>query len=307
MSSKTVICKKKTEILKCGLVSVLKCVVFLQRDLLGFLSQLTDMPDGPSTDGIKQEAAVEDCPAAESTASLVGPTTAELESCRELIQFDHVYYKPPAQVASPGGVQVHQLPAAQTHYNNGQQSLLKTAPGNACKVDFDVDTTMTCQPTGSGVTDMDFELNINDIMELSNSLDQLGDLEALLKDNTKDYCPCPSEPVPQVVQVSQEDDVIVIPDEEPTPKQAQTCCSETKMETNVISILDTSDLCVPDESYELLNHLELHASSGSTSTESGYSSELSDVASPKSDISSIQDDSDNIWEDSFTELFPSLM
>ena len=281
---------------------------FLQRDLLGFLAQLADMPAGPSTEGIKQEAVVEDGPATESTASLVGPTTAELESCRELIQFDHVYYKPPTPVASPGGVQVHQLPAAQTHGSNGQQSLLKTAPVNACKVDFDVDSTMTCQPTaGSGVTDMDFELNINDIMELSNSLDQLGDLEALLKDNAKDYCPNTPESVPQTVQVSQEDDVIVIPDEEPTPKQEQTCCSETKMETNVISILDASELCVPDESYELLNHLELHASTGSTSTESGYSSELSDVASPKSDISSMQDDSDNIWEDSFTELFPSLM
>jgi hypothetical protein len=169
-------------------------------------------------------------------------------------------------------------------------------------MDFEIDTKATC--LSSDDTDMDFEFNINDIMELSNSLEQLGDFEALLTGDTKESCPSVKESVSQGVDVKQEEQVIIIPDEEPTSQQ--TCCSDTKLDTNVIPVLDTSELCVPDESYELLSHLELHTA-GSTSTESGYSSELSDVASPKSDISLMQDDSDNIWEDSFTELFPSLM
>lgn len=278
----------------------------LQRDLFGFLAHLTDVPTGPVTAGIKQEVADKDCHATESTASLVGPTTAELESCKELIQFDHVYYKPPTTVATTSGVHAHQLPVVQVPGHHGQQSLLKPTPasGNSCKMECDIDTKVTSIP--GCVSDMDFELNINDIMELSNSLEQLGDLEALLKDDTKDRCPPQPEPMPQAVDMKQEEEVIVIPDEEPTPKQLETCHRDTKMETNVISILDTSDLCVPDASYELLSHLELHTA-GRTSTESGCSSELSDALSPKSDISSMQDDSDNMWEDSFTELFPSLM
>ena len=211
-------------------------------------------------------------------------------------------------------IHTHQPHVAQAPCRKGQaqQSLLKPiAASESNNTSSDVDRTISDVDrtisdvdqmlTSSGVGSMmDFELNINDFMELSDSLDQLGELEALLGD---DLCnPCQSEPVLDAVDVKQEYELIVIPDDdtgETTPKQSKTDC---KNEIHTITVLETSEICVPDESYELLSHLERQSTS-----ESGYSSELSDVASPKSEISSTQSDSDYIWEDSFTELFPSLM
>ena len=216
-------------------------------------------------------------------------------------------------------VHTHQPHVAQVPCRKGQaqQSLLKpiaSSESSTTSSDIeitssdvsDVDRTISDVDqmlTSSGVGSMmDFELNINDFMELSDSLDQLGELEALLGD---DLCnPCQSEPVLDAVDVKQEYELIVIPDDdsgETTPKQSKTDC---KNEIDTITVLETSEICVPDESYELLSHLERQSTS---SSESGYSSELSDVASPKSEISSNQSESDYIWEDSFTELFPSLM
>ena len=279
----------------------------LQRDLLGFLAQLTGVPAGQeAVASVKQEVPVEDRTATEPSASVVGPTTAELESCKELIQFDHVYYK------APSSVHIHQPPVAQAPCRQAQQSLLKPIASESSRMSSDVDRTISdvdrtisdvdTMLTSSGVGSMmDFELNINDFMELSDSLDQLGELEALLDD---DLCsPCQPESVLQTADVKQEYELIVIPDddeEETTPKH---CKSDCKKETDAITVLETSEICVPDESYELLSHLERQSTS---SNESGYSSDLSDV-SPKSEISSTQSESDYLWEDSFTELFPSLL
>eukprot|EP00914_Ancora_sagittata_P033726 GHVO01068123.1.p1 GENE.GHVO01068123.1~~GHVO01068123.1.p1 ORF type:complete len:226 (+),score=29.63 GHVO01068123.1:528-1205(+) len=199
---------------------------------------------------------------------VVGPSAEELESFNELIQFDHVYFKPsaPQQASSPGNVKKN-------------VSILKRS----------VVKKPHCQVKEKTPVLPETPLNIPeaDLASLSQTLDEIIDFDSLVAVDCK----------PAVSSFSSVDGG--------RKRKAETAMSDIPFvkKQSVLSLSDSAGLFPGSEHFGL----EASLSPGLPS-ESGYCSDSSGhvASSPKSDVSGDLG-LDNSWEESFSELFPSLL
>ena len=237
----------------------------------------------PAGDACKGDVAAESrLPADAATAAVVGTAPAELESIKELIRFDHVYYKPEViSTCSPSPRDVTPQTTASLDADSSSQTTLTVKE--------------ECVDTTNVVDNMDFEIDLNDIMEFGEHLEELINFDNLLTSGGQDS-----------------DDVIVISDDNDEPpstlsEENVACAQPTKAETTLPDdcldfVLSRNQLSISPDSYDLLHRTP-------ASVYDGYGSEgdMSDMAlSPKSDVSSSLD-RDDMWGESFMELFPSLL
>jgi len=201
-------------------------------------------------------------------AGLVGPTAAELESCKELIQFDHIYHKPTS-----------------TSPQQGQMSEVvevKIDPESESEAVAQNEVICSSQDISTPVTDNSYTdnalIDIDELLDLSSfnwdSMNNL-DLEALTASSDTDNI-TPSNIAPCTKSNTS---VSILP------------------KTNTVNVNITSSAPAPPQidlstdSYSLIT---------SPLNDSVYGS---DMGSPLSDDTS---SFDHLFEDSFTELFPSL-
>lgn len=228
-------------------------------------------------------------------ADLVGPTSTELESFKELMQFDHVYFKPQPKGKTNSNDQIivsrRNLESVQKVTENGsnmknvQIVITSDLPGPQC---VKSDLVSKNSEINSFET-----INIDDYdSEMLNSLnfDLLDDLENILKADTEGMS-CPKNNCLQSQKKVQ--DVV------------KSCGQKRKAsQLEIEAIVDTLTSDVPDKAM---------------SDDSDY---LSDIPSPYNACSpySVLDSSsplndtniesplaDSTWEESFTELFPDLL
>jgi len=278
-----------------------------QSDLL--FSILQQIEDGSITaDDIPAAA----CSAAETsseqpTPSLVGTPTAELESIKELIKFDHIYYKPDTSVKSmdcdvniiveyqdielDNGVSeevVEQVPVA-TEY---------TAVASNENTNIEHNDSFELQTTDLS-SKADVELDIDSLLDLE-SIDWNSivlDVDSLVQENcdrssTTTSCDNDTQKLPHSCS-NKSTSISHVPS-----------TSSRKRKHSVHSPVSHVQKLSPNLSDELLDLVSQNTSISESS--SGYGSELSDAGSPYSDLSALDEDSD-LWQESFTELFPSLV
>jgi len=236
---------------------------------------------------------------------VVGPTPAELESLNELINFDHIYYKPaipviPKQestelepiigdtieiISDDDSQDCEELPSSSdTHVicdtsrvSNESQNLVENVHSS---------------DSSSGLTS-DIPLDIEGLLDFSSinwdnmSLD-LDALASLTSDATQDISMNICQPPESAVNSTSPEEYLSKP---------------TKL--NNVNVNITSDIFTPNDHRlnlgDVTQGLDQHIT---IKEELGYGSEFSDAGSPMSSVSSHIDD---LWEDSFTELFPSLL
>lgn len=220
-----------------------------------------------------------------SHAPVVGPTAADLESIKELIQFDHEYIKT-VQVQNS----VNSKPAAAA-----AAAKKKTKPKMVSVINVSVSANQASPAKPTTPEQSDAKLDLPDFFNtemLNLSPDLLDDLNALLGEvntsssNTASDCK-DGKQLQQPSFVSQNNTTH-------KRKSSDSSSSPTKM-----SRVD-SDLC-----YETIARFDdLFSPEEPVSPHSV--SDLSDARSPASEISS-PGLGDDMWEESFTELFPSLV
>jgi hypothetical protein len=232
----------------------------IRNELLSLLEQISHEAGAEESTGSEQAH-----PGDEADAkSVVGTTAEELEPFNELIQFDHVYFKPSAP----------SVPAAKKNISILKPTLKKPAAQP--------------QPQPQPTQDLPepFQIPDEDIVSLSQTLEGLIDLDALVTDACKGT-PSPSVPVDNSRKRKAESDIA------PVAVKKESPCDF------VFSDIDSSSFLCGSEQFGLEASL-----SGSAD---GYCSDSSDpVLSPKSENAS-ELGLDGSWEESFTELFPSLI
>lgn len=229
---------------------------------------------------------------------MVGPSTEELESFKELIKFDHEYYKPTV-VGSVASVQRAQK--SKTSPSRKAVSIIKPQLKAAVK---------------APVVKQEPQLAIAeaDLANLSQSLEELIDLDTLLQEdlNSTD-AGCRVENTATdfpAVSVKAEDNTRCSNKRKLDATETdytQSCQSTKKQHLTVKTDLDS--LFTGSDTFGLdatLSPYSLSPQMNSLS-ESGYSSDLSGADSPKSDTSGVLGDDAQFWEESFSELFPSLV
>jgi len=221
---------------------------------------------------------VEETPSPSNTVCL-GPSATELESVKELIQFDHIYYKPATTASQPHvelgqvceNTEIHivtdsELPTISSMDTALPESL---APEEAV-MPIHTDTPVMPGPihtdTPALQSVIDNLLDIDELLDLSNfNWDSMNNFDfESLTDTSEDVAP-------------------------------SVCKSDSQSRQSVhVNITATSTL--PDTSgYAVM------ADASSPLNDSVYG-DSSDLGSPVQSEASI----DDLWEESFTELFPSL-
>lgn len=246
------------------------------------------------------------------TATVVGPTATELESIKELINFDHIYYKVPSgaytdsvQEEKPKSVYVSVTVAAEPITVQQQQvatPLVSSSTNQNTKEDI-IDLT---QPQ----LDLPMDVNINDLLDMS-SWNELMDIDDLLqrdlattaevKATTVTNTPviAPATNISGGVSLISKDSSIAT-----SSKHQKSLISRRKRKAEEPITLETDNF-ITDHGLLSPSLLSFDSEMSYNNETSGYGSDLSDIGSPKSDISSAL--SDDLWEESFTELFPSLL
>jgi len=225
----------------------------------------------------------------------VGPTATELESIKELIQFDHEYYKTESSIINSA--------------QQGVTILKKIAPKSNQKI-FSI-------PAQDAIMESVIEpVNLEDENEtvcyaeldlasyLQENMGSLMDLESLLG----------ASEIPDssaaVTDACSEDEAVYSPQNPPksgTQTEDQFTDSTSKMDINLdLDMFNFSEDLILDPMQSPVHSLneELPIKPVPSLSDSAYGSDLSDVGSPRSDHSIF--DQDTIWHESFTELFPSL-
>ena len=245
------------------------------------VSQVTCKEEPAYFDGEEEVTCEASASAAVSTSqsiladAVVGPTTEELESLKELIRFDHVYNKQPANgavVKEEGEGAMISVQGVITDITKGLDEVVDTG------VEFP-----------EGFIDM---LDTDSIVDLDNLLKTLetavqplqlsGDAVSMVLGDT----PSP---------------VSTVLDDTPPPcidSISSKPCHVTSSSSS--STRKTSELSDLPEPYGSLD-------SGLTQSLFDDSDYSSDVSSPLSTVSANLEDDSGLWEDSFSELFPSLM
>lgn len=244
---------------------------------------------------------------------MVGPTTAELESINELIQFDHVYFK--SSQASPQTVKQQALVSVlkpMTKTSSSSHKSITTAQVQKPVRDIRAKPATVEASLGLNLGEMDLE-------KLSDTLEQVADFDQMFKQLTEKV----SVPVPDSLDMVNVTDNLnqgckkrKISNSQELLSQVTKKAKHTDTVKNVninISMSAGNDHCdtltTPDplECGYLFDFEEGFSSPGLIKRESsGYGSDS--PFSPGSDLGSpSMPDSASAWEESFTELFPSLL
>lgn len=218
---------------------------------------------------------------AEETTSpdvMVGPTAIELESVKELIQFDHIYYKP----TSPKGqgqpstfVEGHVPEDIEVEIDSEVMTSSSEDDSNSDTALLDIDELLD-------LTSFNWDsMNHFDFDALTESNDALTESSDALTESN-DIAPVESSDITPVT-------LITAPITKPT----------TEPKSNAVNVNITTSCPAPSyvdfaPDYGLVHSPLLN--------DSVYGSDLSEIGSPQSDMSTI----DDLWGDTFTELFPSL-
>lgn len=247
---------------------------------------------------------------------MVGPTTTELESFKELIQFDHEYFKPQPQGKIDLNGQIRSVSSVVNKLNgNSIQSLLANGKNNLKNVKIFITSDakdIRSQEENMQINNMlnnqqpVVELNANNEYETVNisdldddmltdlNFDLLDDLENILNSDLEGQ----SCPVGNDLQSQESDNGL----KKGTKRKAT--------EAEIDAIVDTLTYKSPSP-----------AKSATLSVDSDYISDgapspysASSVYSPQGPVSP-QDEVDGMssplgnteWEESFTELFPDLL
>jgi len=208
----------------------------------------------------------------ECKSYVVGPTAAELESCQELIQFDHIYHK--STSANPQGQDQGQM--------QSEVIEVKVDPESQESEVIPQDILTPIADSSTYTEDVNENALISDI-------DELLDLSSFNWDSMNN--------IDIEALTSAANDSITATNITPYSKPAPAAVSILP-KTNTVKVNITSSLpAAPSQ-------LDLSADSYSLTTsplnDSVYGS---DLGSPLSDDTA---SFDHLFEDSFTELFPSL-
>ena len=289
-------------------------LVYLQSDVLfGLLEELnTNTESAPLATSVPTTGSqVPTTPSAIPThPTLVGPTTAELESINELIQFDHVYYKPSqvSPVKQAGLVSVLK-PVTKTSPASPKlitASQVQKKPRNIMAKSATVEA-----PLGLNLGEMDLE-------KLSDTLEQVADFDKMFKQLAE------SHSVATVDMVSASDNAVRV-DKASSRKRklnnnhelsTQVSAKKSKHTDNVKNVnlnismatrlSDTLTTPDPLECGYQFDFEDRFGATGLNYSDSEYGSDAS--FSPSSDLPSpCMPETTGAWEESFTELFPSLL
>jgi len=242
---------------------------------------------------------------------VVGPTTEELESFNELIQFDHVYYKPAVSLSAASNSSAAVTTKAAPSPKRAAVSIIKPTVRAATQVQ---QPTVPQPKQEPAPTELSF--GEADLAGLSQSLEDLIDLDALLQEgimSESSLCPVATA-LNDIASISSVDETSSrkrkLDNEDVIEKDAckkPLCIKSEFMDSSSNS--DISSLFPTNDTFGLESGLSTAACSPvtrSSLSESGYNSDMSDAPSPQSDVSGGLADS-TIWEESFSELFPSLV
>ena len=224
---------------------------------------------------------------------VVGPTPAELESLKDLIKFDHIYYKTPksTDLAEQDGKMV-----------------VVSLPEPVESDDIDQPDTMESEVEISSSPQIVLDEDVMDLMDYETvaSLSKLLDLDSFLQGNLAEE-PALTDMAATTTtsdEMTKETPCVISQDTQPTitltcpsrKRKASLSSNDSSSTGNTpsLTVLGSDDVFGMDASSPLMgNH-----------SDSGYGSDMY-AMSPNSDASSLL--GDDIWEDSFTELFPSLL
>lgn len=227
---------------------------------------------------------------------MVGASATELESLKELIKFDHIYYKSPTtkntfpEVKQVG---VEKMVVVSLPDTLPTQTPLAMAPAESPQV----------KP------DMDPEVDIMKFMDadIIESLSELLNLDGML-DTT---CNIPeSKPVTVITNLNQTSLInsLRLPKVSVLPTNSFPKASEPSTDTTTVAKRGKKRPATEALEDHSLNFLtvpgDLSLDSVKSPSDSGYSSEDFFAGSPESLGSPLGPGS---WEESFTELFPSLL
>jgi len=293
-----------------------------QSDLL--LSILRQIEDGSIT--------AEDIPTAEcivstetssaqSTTLLVGPAATELESIKELIKFDHIYYKSDTSVESKADDCNVNIVVEYQDVDSASLVTEEVVTAAGSVIDLS-DSDTSCENSDDVPIDSSCEIDL-DLSEIStpdissDKTDTELDLDSLLDLQSIDWNSIAFD-VDSLVQSDDNCADISTSSSDNDTQNAQHSCSRKftitlqdpssvsrKRKRSVISPVSPSHSLTPQLPDELLG-FDFATTKTTVSESSGYGSDLSNAGSPYSDLSAADDDSD-LWQDSFTELFPSLV
>lgn len=253
-------------------------------------------------------------PAAVPTqSSVVGPTTAELESINELIQFDHVYYKP-SQTPQVKQVALVSVLKPVTKTSQSSPKSITTPQVQKQLRGIRAKPATTEAPLGLNLGDVDLE-------KLSDTLEQVADFDQMFKQLAESHT---SSDVPATLDMDNATDNTIKVNQgskkrrlsnsqelsnQVSAKKAKHTDNVQNVNINISMSTNLSDsLTTPDplECGYLFDFEEGFSSSGLNHSDSGYTSEP--PFSPGSDLPSpYMPETTSAWEESFTELFPSLL
>jgi hypothetical protein len=226
----------------------------------------------------------------------VGPTAAELESINELIQFDHIYYKPKQTVEQPK--------------SKSMVSVLKPVKTNTT-VSFSKPTVTTqiqrhrslAPKPATSEAPLCLNLGETDIGKLSDTLEQVADFDKIFQQLTQ------GQECADNISVSK--DIINTSCRKRKVEDLRTATSKkAKQEDDFTCIAKVPDtLTTPDPlecGFSPFDFDDSYKPLEISNCESGYGSDGSPY-SPASDLSGNElQDNGNGWEESFTDLFPAL-
>jgi hypothetical protein len=228
-----------------------------------------------------------------------------LESFKELIQFDHVYFKPQpkGKTNSSGQTQIvtsvtgklNNVPCVQKKTENGRKGVKNVQ----IIITTDSNDKQNVQPNSFSLPNVENQTDIATVnledyesdMLTSLNFDLLEDLENILKADTEGLS-CPQD----ISSSAQNCDNGHIVESRGKSRSLKRKAPVEEIEA-IVDTLTANELSVPK----------------SLSSDSGYSSDvpspysMRDTDSPFSDDSVTSPLNDNMWEESFTELFPDLL
>lgn len=236
---------------------------------------------------------------------MVGPTAAELESLKELIQFDHEYIKP---------VQVNFVPANTKAVAAPTKSVVKcNKPKKMVSVinvgvsnDQTEPVNSISQQTVTPAQDVSLDLPEffeSDILNFNTDLIKDLDLDKLLTGGIIDN-EIPAEVSKPPLQQQQQPISCSISQDNPRKRKCSDVTdSSTAKCSKPIMQSATDDFCFQT----VVKFDDIFTHSDNVIQQSESVSELSEAGSPASVVSSSSSSHDDLWEESFSELFPTLI
>lgn len=232
----------------------------------------------------------------------MGPTSTELESFKELMQFDHVYFKPQPKGKTNLCGQIKVSPKLSDSGKNVHSVQKETENGKNMK---NVQVVITSDlPSGQYMENCDTvsqngqantieTINIDEFdSDMLNdlNLDLLDDLENILKADSEGLS-CPKDNFPK----SQKSDESAV-----QLRGQKRKASKHEIEAIVDTLTsDVPDKAMSDDS-DYVSDVPSPCSAGSP-----YSAH--DCGSPLDDTNIESPLANSVWEESFTELFPDLL